>query len=152
MYHPSPRVFKTNKTFLLSSDGLAQYCMNLSQWFTQRNSSILYGAVHNPITFSQLWSLARCLQPLTQKLWLPVWDAISFICTHTCTLKRHLAMTRNLFPKIAELERTQQRAVYLGMGSTSRCIHPEKGWPGVWTDAWVSDSTANTASVAINYT
>ena len=27
-------------------------------------------------------------------------------------------------------------------------IPPEKGWPGVWTDAWVSDSSANSANVA----
>ena len=27
-------------------------------------------------------------------------------------------------------------------------IHAEKGWLGVWTDAWVSDSSANTAGVA----
>jgi len=33
-----------------------------------RNSSILYGEVHNPIAFSQLRSLARHLQPLTHKL------------------------------------------------------------------------------------
>jgi len=38
------------------------------------NNSILYGAMHNPITFTQLWSLGKDLQPLTQKLWLPVWD------------------------------------------------------------------------------
>jgi len=49
-----------------------------------RNSSIFSGALHNPIAFSQLQSLARCLQPLTQKLWLLVWDAIFLICM--CTL------------------------------------------------------------------
>ena len=27
-------------------------------------------------------------------------------------------------------------------------IHPEKGWLSVWMDAWVSDPSANTASVA----
>jgi len=47
-----------------------------------QNSSILYGAVHNPIAFSQLQNLTRHFQPLTQKLWLPVWDAI-FLFVHT---------------------------------------------------------------------
>jgi len=46
-------------------------------------------AVHNPIAFSQLRSFARHLQPLTQILWLPVWDAIFIvICTHA-----HLRIT-----------------------------------------------------------
>ena len=26
--------------------------------------------------------------------------------------------------------------------------HPEKGWLSVWKDAWASDSSANTASIA----
>jgi len=48
-----------------------------------RNRSILYGAVQNPIAFSQLRSFARHLQPLIHKLWLPVWDAIFVvICMH----------------------------------------------------------------------
>ena len=56
----------THKMGKMFSDGLAQYCVNLSRWF---------------------WSLTRRLQPLIQKLWLPVWDAIFFLCTHTCSCK-----------------------------------------------------------------
>ena len=37
-----------------------------------RNSSTLYWAVHDPIAFSQLRSLARRSQPLTEILWLPI--------------------------------------------------------------------------------
>ena len=27
-------------------------------------------------------------------------------------------------------------------------LHPEKGWLSVWKDAWASNSSANTASIA----
>jgi len=30
-------------------------------------------------------------------------------------------------------------------GRAGFVIHPEKGWLRVWKDAWVSDSSANTA-------
>ena len=36
----------------------------------------------------------------------------------------------------------------LQTGRAGFVIHLEKGWPGVWTDAWVSDCLVNTASVA----
>ena len=36
----------------------------------------------------------------------------------------------------------------LQTGRAGFVIHPGKGWLSVWTDAWVSDSSANTASVA----
>jgi len=35
----------------------------------------------------------------TQTLRLPIWDAIFFICTYACTLKDHLATTRNCYPR-----------------------------------------------------
>ena len=36
------------------SEGLVQSCVTLSQWFSQKNSSILYGWVSQHIAFSQL--------------------------------------------------------------------------------------------------
>ena len=36
----------------------------------------------------------------------------------------------------------------LQTGRAGFVIHPEKGWLSVWMDAWVSDPSANTASVA----
>ena len=85
MYHSSPSVFMTKKTpsgarkyrkgtkpgtrktgqmffFLLSSSFFRQASSILRQPLTlvcARNNSIFYGAVHDPIAFSQLRSLAR---------------------------------------------------------------------------------------------
>ena len=36
-------------------------------------------------------------------------------------------------------------------GRAGFVIHPGKGWLSVWTDAWVSDSSANTTSVATTW-
>jgi len=80
-------------SFFFSSDGLAQYMLEPFIVVYARNNSILYGIVHNPIAFSQLLSLTRHFRPLTQKLWLPVWDAIFFICVHACALIDHLTTT-----------------------------------------------------------
>jgi len=41
---------------------ILQYCVKLLQWFSRTwNSSILYWAVQDSITISQLWSLTWCL-------------------------------------------------------------------------------------------
>jgi len=31
--------------------------------------------------------------------WLPIWDAIFFICTYACALEDHLATTQNCYPR-----------------------------------------------------
>ena len=36
----------------------------------------------------------------------------------------------------------------LQTGRAGFVIYPEKGWLGVWMDAWVSDPSANTANAA----
>ena len=41
-----------------SSDGLAQICVTLSQWFSHKNS-IFHWAVHQPIALLEVWSLMR---------------------------------------------------------------------------------------------
>jgi len=56
---------------------LAQNYVNFSVVYAQ-NCSILYRAVHNPIAFSQLCKVLVA----TQKLWLPVWDVVSFLYVH----------------------------------------------------------------------
>jgi len=45
--------------FLLSSDGLAQYCMILSRWFTHKTAAFCTERCTTPSLFSQLGSLAR---------------------------------------------------------------------------------------------
>jgi len=47
-----------------------------------QNSSILHWAVHQPITFSHLWSpTKRHFEPVTEELWLH----LSCHFQHTCT-------------------------------------------------------------------
>jgi len=66
-------------------------------------SSILYGAVHDPIAFSQLRSLTKCWQPcLTQKLWHCL--GRHFLHLYTCKLTASLSNNTKLLLKIAELE------------------------------------------------
>ena len=62
------------------------------------------------------------LQPLTQKLRLPIWDAIFVICTHTCTLKHHLATTLNHYTRSLNWKVHSRWVVYLGMGSKNWCM------------------------------
>jgi len=90
-----PNVFLLSSFFRRASSMLRQPLALVYAW----NSSILYWAVHEPIAFSQLWSLARRSLPLTLKLWLQIWDAIFFICTYACALKDHLATTRNCYSR-----------------------------------------------------
>jgi len=78
--------------------------------------------VHNPNAFSQLRSLARHSQPITQKLWLPSQDAIFLIRTCACALKDHLATTRNIITEDRWIRKTVSVCTYLGMGSKNRCM------------------------------
>jgi len=77
MYHSSLSVFMANKTpsgarkhrkgtkpttrkmvqmffFLLSSDGLARYCVNLSQWFTHETAAFCTEQCTTPLLFHNL--------------------------------------------------------------------------------------------------
>jgi len=67
--------------------------------FRQRNC-ILHWAVHQPIVFSQVWSLTKYLKPQTQELWL-ICDTIFFPCVHA---QKALSSETKLLLKIAELE------------------------------------------------
>jgi len=83
-----------------SSDDLVQNCVTLMIIFAQY-SSISDWAVHQPITFSQFWSLTRSFEPATEELWLisnAIFKKLNFRRTHN-----HLAIKQLLF-KIAELE------------------------------------------------
>ena len=75
-----------------------QASSNLRDSFTvtfAQNSSILHWAMHQPITLSQLWSLTKWFEPVTEQLWLH----FKLVGMHT----NHLAAKQLLF-KIAELE------------------------------------------------
>ena len=75
--------------FLLSSDGLAQWLRQPLVLVYARNNSTFYGAVHDPSLFHNFKLRPRKAQVATQTLWLPIWDAIFFICTYACALKHN---------------------------------------------------------------
>ena len=83
--------FLSSFFFLLSSsDGLAQYCVNFSWWFTHTTAAFYT----EQCTTLSLFITSKSHKALTtthSKLWLPVWDAIFFTCTstsleHICTV------------------------------------------------------------------
>ena len=109
-----------------SSDGLAQICVTLSQWFSHKNS-IFHWAVHQPIALLEVWSLMRQFELLTA--WLPLRHHFFFMCI--CMRTNHLAM--KLLLKIAELE------IQFVCRET---------WGSVWREpGLVNDSPANTAYI-----
>ena len=84
-----------------------QSSSNLRDSFTMvfiQNSSIFHWAVHQPITFLQVWSLIRQFEPLTEELW--------FLCG---------TIFSSCVCKIAELE------VQLVCGE---CL--KRAWSGHW--------------------
>jgi len=98
--HPEstqPNSSKTAKLFFffLLSDGLAQYCVNLSRWFTHETAafSMEQARPHRLFTTSKL----RKAHVATQTLRIPICDAIFFDCTYACALKDQLATTRNCY-------------------------------------------------------
>jgi len=95
-----PNSSKTAKLFfflLLSSDGLAQYCVNLSRWFTHETAAFSTEQCTTPSLFHNFEvSQGACSHSLKHYGFL-FWDAICFICTYACALKRHLATTRNCY-------------------------------------------------------
>jgi len=65
MTNKTPHGARKHRSFFLSSflyglQSSLMLCESLAMVFAW-NSSILYRAVHNPIAFSQLWSLTRHL-------------------------------------------------------------------------------------------
>ena len=133
-----PKTCKTAKAFLSSffrgatcSSVLRVPLTPVSTW----SSSLLYGAVHNPIACSQIRSLTRHSWPLTQKLWLPVCDPI-FSFLYTCTPKDHLAMKRNN----CWIRTTV--GIYLGLGLKNwymHCVFNRTRWMNEWVSEWVSE-------------
>ena len=95
-YHSSSSIFMTKNT----PTGMKMF---KTAWLFldgfQTNSSISYLTVHQPITYSPLWSLTRRFELVTEELWLCS-DAIFKI---VCMCSNHLAMKQLLF-KIVELE------------------------------------------------
>jgi len=76
--------------------------------FTQ-NSSILHRAVHQLVTYSQLWSLTRWFELVTEQLWLHLWHHFVHFYTMKCN--------------------------YLLFMKTGRVCHPLLTWwlNGVWS-------------------
>ena len=88
---PNQTAAKRPIVFLLSSDGLAQYCVNLSRWFTHETAAFSTEQCTTRSPFHNFEVLQGGVA--TQTLGLPIWDAIFFICTYACALKDHLATT-----------------------------------------------------------
>ena len=127
MYHSSSSVFTTNKTpsgtrkhheskvpnqelakrpkVLSSSSSFFRWASStlrepLMLVYT-RSSSLLYGAVHNPIAFFTNSKSHKALVTTHSTLWLPVWDAIFIVINlYTCTPKDHLATKQNYYSKL----------------------------------------------------
>ena len=68
-------------------------CVIFKMVFTQ-NSSILHWTVHQPIVFSQLWSLKRQFKPVTEQLWLYLW-CFSLVLMHAKRLAMKCNWIRN---------------------------------------------------------
>ena len=85
--------------FLLSSDGLAQYCMTPSRWFTHETA-----AMHNPIAFFTTLKSRKALITTHSKTMASSLGHHFHSYLYACTLKDCLANETKSLLKIAELE------------------------------------------------
>ena len=131
-----------------------------AQWLLQQNTD---WAVHKPIVTSQLQS--HKVLEITTSFTMP----FSRMCT------KHLAMKRNRYSRLQIRNMVSVHGIYVttycisvwgeclsGMfrmqtvwvkvftGRAGFVIYLEEVWLGAWTDAWVSDSLANAASLVLN--
>ena len=84
--------------FFLSSDGLAQYSVNLSRWFTHETTAFSTEQCTTQSLFHNFDASQGARSHSLKQL--PIWDAIFFICTYACALKDHLATTRNCYTRL----------------------------------------------------
>jgi len=148
MYHPSSRVFMmTNKTSSFFRRAGSILHEPLMVVYTQ-NSSIFYiEQCTTPSSFHNFEvSPGACNHSLKSYGFQFGTPFSSIAHTHVYL---HIASQQKIITQDRWIRTYTAVCSVHGMGSKSQCIHPEKGWPGVWMDAWVSDSSANTASVAI---
>ena len=136
MYHPSSCVFMTNKTpsgaekhhesnepesskmtimfFFLSFFFFIRRASSILLVVYAQNSSILYRAVHNPITFCITSKYRKALVATHSKTMASTLGHHFLHLYSACALQDHLAMTRNLLLKIAELEIQLVSWAYVG--------------------------------------
>ena len=148
--------------FLLSSSFFRRASWILREPLTlvySQNNSILYRAVQNSITFSQLRSLE------IQLVCVPghgIEELVHALCyqSNKALEKTEVGPYHN-YECIWMYEWMNKWSIIhvfwmpgsrgtpcLQTGRAGFVIHPGKGWLSVWMDAWVSDCSANTASLA----
>ena len=102
--------------FLLSSDRLAQYCVNLSRWFTHKTAfyteQCTTPSLFHNFEVSQ-GAHSHSLKNYDFQLGTP------FFLYYTCAFKDHLATIRNCYSRNSKLS---QFAVYLGVGSKKQSM------------------------------
>ena len=114
--------------FLLLRRASSNLCNSFTIVFTQNSLR----AVHQPIAFSQLWSLMRWFNLVTEELWLHC-DTILFICTHA-----HKSLTN----KTWLLLKLEIRLCLWRQGSLLSSVVDS-----VFEQSLVSNSSANTAYI-----
>ena len=113
-----------------------QASSNLCDSFTmvfRQNSSIFHWAVHQPITFSQLWSLTRHFKSAMENYGF-ICDTIFFTCMHT----NCLAVKRNYYSRLQNYN--------YGWCAWRRSVSDIHCWLGIWTEPgqWFFSQYCNT--------
>ena len=139
--------------FLLSSSvRLAQYCVNLSRWFTHETAAFCTEQCTTSSRISTSKSrealITACSNP-----WLSVWYAI-FDYLYTCALKDHLA-TKRISTQAHWIRNTVVACTWAWDWKTGVCVLSiEQGtwiYPNEWMNEWMNKwSSENVMVLALS--